>query len=496
MRDRTRELHQILRRSTGHARVPGAPSPAEVTTTPTTSASRRRRFKVTGRLANTTSRGTTTQAVASTTWHPGDASPCWSVALALVGAPAIALRAFCVGKSCADEGPAADAVPFCPLPKDLRAEIEAGYRQGRSPDVMAAAQGRVSRTKGESRGRTTRIPRLNSVPIVFFGRGVRPGRLPDGVGVDRIAPTIAELIGFDRSRAMCAPGPRCGTRVSAPVPARDRDRVAGRGRRVVLPLRHTLGHHLPRRRGVDHEWTTGSLPVDPAAVLTTIGTGGLPWQHGITGTLVRDAHGQAVRAWSADAPTSIIATLPDDWDHATTQGSRIGLVAADAVDQGLVGGTWYIDHDRDDVLTGPGDPVAAVARLIATGYGSDDTTDILGVVLHGSPDHMDRQTRSIVTAVQRSVADATFVLTSTGAANGSLDTNPPDVVSSVDRAVGGPVVSAIVPGGLFLDQQVMAANDITSDDVVRAMDALTAPNGDPLFADAYPGFAVSFSRYC
>ncbi len=42
----------------------------------------------------------------------------------------------------------------------------------------------------------------------------------------------------------------------------------------------------------------------------------------------------------------------------------------------------------------------------------------------------------------------------------------------------------------------MAANGITSDDVVRAMDAMTAPDATPLFADAYPGFSVSFSRYC
>ena len=63
------------------------------------------------------------------------------VALALVGAPAVALTAFCVGQSCADEDQVAAAVPFCALPGDLRAQIEAGFRQGRSPDVMAATSG-------------------------------------------------------------------------------------------------------------------------------------------------------------------------------------------------------------------------------------------------------------------------------------------------------------------------------------------------------------------
>lgn len=250
----------------------------------------------------------------------------------------------------------------------------------------------------------------------------------------------------------------------------------------------------------DEAWTvdgtTGSLPVDPAAVLTTIGSGGLPSEHGITGTLVRDAQGAPVRAWSARAPMSIIATLADDWDRATAQSARIGLVASQEVDRGLIGGTWYLDHDLDDLAIGPGDPVSAVARLLASGYGSDDTTDILGVVLHGPMPRMDRQTGAIVAEVRRQVPDATFVLTTTGAAYGALE-NPPDVATSVNRAVGSPVVAASVSGGLFLDDAAMAAGGVTSDAVVRAMETLRSPSfATPLFADAYPGFAVSFSRYC
>jgi hypothetical protein len=94
------------------------------------------------------------------------------------------------------------------------------------------------------------------------------------------------------------------------------------------------------------------------------------------------------------------------------------------------------------------------------------------------------------------VPDATFVITATGAAARGTAAHTPDVVTKVDSAVGTHVVESAVPGGFFLNQQVMAARGITSDDVVRAMDALKAPDGTPLFADAYPGFAVSFSRYC
>ncbi len=239
--------------------------------------------------------------------------------------------------------------------------------------------------------------------------------------------------------------------------------------------------------------TTGSLPVEPATTLTTIGTGGLPFQHGITGSLIRDRDGAAMPAWSASVPTSIIATLPDDWDHAQNQRPRIGLIAPDPTDRGLIGGTWYLDHDRDDLVFGRHDPVRAVGRLLRSGYGVDGTTDILGVVLAGSD--ADAQTRAIVGAVRNAVPDATFVVTASGR-TGRSDGSGAAVGRRVDGAIGSPVVAAVVPGGLFLDQAVMAANDITSDDVVRAMDAMTAPDGTPLFADAYPGFAISFSRYC
>ena len=61
--------------------------------------------------------------------------------------------------------------------------------------------------------------------------------------------------------------------------------------------------------------TAGSLPLDPTAVETTIGTGGLPSQHGITGTWVRNAQGRLVRAFGPGAPTPVIAALGDDLDQ-------------------------------------------------------------------------------------------------------------------------------------------------------------------------------------
>ena len=424
------------------------------------------------------------------------------VALALVGAPAVALTAFCVGQSCADEDQVAAAVPFCALPGDLRAQIEAGFRQGHSPDVMAATSG-ADITGGSAGSSDAAWPHApftalqNSVPIVWFGHGVNPGEIPSGTGLDSIAPTVARLIGYDRSH----PEIRSG----APVPTAVRPNAdpplvveivwKGVGSEAFTDGFSTWTERLASGGNVAStlRGTTGSLPVEPATTLTTIGTGGLPSQHGITGNLIRDKEGVAVPAWSASLPTSIIATLADDWDHAQNQRARIGLIAPDPTDRGLVGGTWYLDHDRDDLVFGRHDPVRAVDRLLRSGYGADGTTDILGVVLAGSD--ADAQTRAIVGAVRNAVPDATFVVTTSGRTS-SADGTGAAVGRMVDRTIGSPVVAAVVPGGLFLDQAVMAANDITSDDVVRAMDAMTAPDGTQLFADAYPGFAISFSRYC
>jgi len=412
------------------------------------------------------------------------------VALALVGAPAVALRALCVGKSCAQEGIAGAApIPFCPLPAALREQIVAGYRQGRSPDVMG----------------TTNVPMVgwpwvgytsdqNAAPIMFFGKGIFGGRLPNDVGLDQIAPTIAELMDFRRAH----PEVRSGAPISdvvhnGPPPPLVVEIVwTGVGTASFNPAGTPWLTDHDLHGAWTYNATTGSLPTDPAAVLTTIGTGGLPSQHGITGTFIRGKDGAPARAWGLDAPTSIIATLGDDWDHATAQSARIGLVAPTSSDRGLIGGTWYLDVDRDDVLLGASDVVDAVGQLLAAGYGADTTTDILGVALGGGAQGMDKHTGQIVEMVRRLVPDAVFVLTATGAQTGG---SGPSIADGVDAAVGAPVVAA-VSGGLFLNQQVMATTGITSDEVVLAMDSLDAPNGDPLFADAYPGFAVSFSRYC
>ena len=145
-------------------------------------------------------------------------------------------------------------------------------------------------------------------------------------------------------------------------------------------LRSLLHHGTGTLNG-----TTGSLPLDPVATLTTIGTGGLPLQHGITGSYVRNDDGDVVRAWGDGAPLSVIATLPDDLDEKTGQRAMIGLVATDETDRGLIGGNWYPNHDRDPVTVANGSgSVTAASEILAQGFGRDQIPDVLGVVLSGA----------------------------------------------------------------------------------------------------------------
>ncbi|MGH2589342.1 MAG: hypothetical protein ACRDGW_00925, partial [Actinomycetota bacterium] len=124
------------------------------------------------------------------------------VFLAAVGVPAGVLQSLCVGRSC-DAGPGeAPRIPFCPLPAALREAISNGYRDGRSPDVFGIARDVPVYT--EIGGLRMPWPATDTftddrVPIVFSGAGISAGTdLPTDVTLDAIAPTVSEILAFDR----------------------------------------------------------------------------------------------------------------------------------------------------------------------------------------------------------------------------------------------------------------------------------------------------------
>ena len=438
------------------------------------------------------------------------------LALALVGAPAVVLRTLCVASACdAGEARAEAAVPFCTLPLNLRGEIGAGFREGRSPDVMAAtaALDLVSTDLANMRipwpgvapGERPDAPDTR-VPIVFFGAGVHPGPIPDGSALDSIAPTLETVTGARREH----PEVRTGESIDGLA-------AADSGRVPLVVLIAWKGAGTPDLERDPREWpflrsmvrsgagsleaVTGSVPLDPAATLTTIGTGGLPSSHGITGTLLREDDGDVSQAWSTPAAGSVIATFADDLDRGTDEQARIAAILTDPADRGIIGDGWYLDAGSDDRVSGAGDvmrrPALRVRTMVASeDLGADEVTDVLGVVLGGPVARLDAATADVVATIRELVPDATFVVAGTGSTRSDGSIDAAELGSRVDASLGADVVQAVAADGLFLDRDVLVERSITSQRVADALRSERSLDGESLFADVYPSFAVAFSRYC
>jgi hypothetical protein len=437
------------------------------------------------------------------------------IVLGTIGIPAAVLQAACVGRSCdaaSDDGP---RVPFCGLPSSLKRDIANGYREGRSPDVLAVSRDVVITT--DVGGIAQPWPRLGGdadtrVPIAFWGRGIAAGAtVPDGTTLDAIAPTIAAALGFDRP----FPEVRSGNAIGGVADGNRPDLV------VIVAWKGVGGAELGlsegdapfletmlRQGAGTLEGRTGSLPIDPAATMTTIGTGGLPSQHGITGSFVRNDRGDVVEAFGDGAPVTVIATLADDLDAPASgptpgpfdQRSVISLVETGPADRGMIGGTWYEGHDEDQIVDARGNAAVAAARSLLATNVVDDAPDVLAVALDGSVRSMDRRTREIALAAERSSdGSALVVVAGTGPAAPSATTVEDSVIRrAVEDAVpgSGPAIAATVPGGSFLDQGALERAQVTGQVAVDALLGVTDDRGGEMLADAFQGFAVSFARYC
>jgi hypothetical protein len=437
------------------------------------------------------------------------------VALAIIGAPAALLRSLCIGHSCDKPVSTASEVPFCSLPERTRSLIEAGFREGRSPDLLVVTNrtGVAGSTAPVRPGPKTPWPSLSEddrgrIPIVFAGAGVDPGaEVPAGTALEDVAPTEAEIIGLRRPH----PEVRSGEAVEGVA--------AGRPPRLLLEivLKGTGSKDLESSEGswpqlasvmesgvATMDGQVGFWPLDPAAALMTLGTGGSPHQHGVTGSLVRNNNGKLAPAWGAHAPVpeSVIATLGDDLDQELEQKPRIGVAGTDAADRGAIGGDWYIGTDEDEVVIEKRDPAGAAVEMLEGGVlGADDIVDFMVVSLRGTLEDMDAGLGRVVAAARRASGESLSVVVT---ATGSLtDDRPPAIdasqmVRKVERAVGAgaPVIAAAVPGGFYLDQRALARLSLPEDDILAALRNLRSPDGAKMFGDTFPAIAVSFARYC
>jgi hypothetical protein len=426
------------------------------------------------------------------------------------------LRFSCAGHSCDEADGAETRVPFCSLPENVRREVAAGFRDGRSPDLLAVSGAQIVAGGSAFEGRSLQPPWPTihgvdpaRVPVTFSGSGVAPGAaIPEGTTVDDIAATLAQVAGARRPH----PEVRSGSAIDGIT--------TGEAPRLILEV---VWKGIGSRELEDaaNEWpslqqlmsegagtlaaSTGSTPLDPAAVLTTIGTGGLPSQHGITGTLVKNDEGKVVEAWGPQAPISVIATLPDDLDESHAQRPLIGLVGTSRADRGVIGGNWYTTRDEDQIVINDGASVrkqtAAALRVLDDGYGTDPRTDLLAVVMEGEVGLLDQGLSRIVERAEDvSGGSVAIAVTGTGSAGreGPADVTAADVAVAIEETVPSEkdVVVATTPGGVFLDQETLADEKISEDVVLSAMRSMKVGSARRLFADAFPAIAVSFERYC
>lgn len=432
------------------------------------------------------------------------------VVLAVVGTPALGLRLLCVGHACDEPATSSAEIPFCSLPGSVRRPLAAGFREGRSPDVLGVTSSVrvVGGTAFRPREPQPRWPSVQGpphrVPLLIAGSGV-DGEIAPGTELDDVAPTVAALLGIERPHPQVRSGkaiPGIGSHRPAPLVVQIVWKGVGSGELEADPQAWPGLADLAEGAAFTLEARSPSVPLDPAAVLATIGTGGTPAQHGITGTLVRTDAGRVVEAWSRKAPPSVIAALGDDLDELTDQRARVGLIAEDDTDRGLIGANWYVGDDADEVTGGvePDQVARRVGLLLHPDYGGsfgdDAVPDLLALTLEAPIAEMDRVTERIVRTVQRSVRDAAVVVTATGSSIADADLSGRDVARRVDDQVGAAVVEAAIPGGLYLDQRVVADEEIPEDRVLSALADISDAAGAPVFSDTFPAIAVSFGRYC
>ncbi len=335
-----------------------------------------------------------------------------------------------------------------------------GFREGRSPDVLAVADGTPVVTDVD--GARTPWPAVAAatdprVPIVFAGAGVTTGaNVPDGTTLDGVAPTVSEALGFERThpevrsgtavagrrrRRAAASGSAGGLEGRRLIRARDRVRTTGRssprcsttarGRSTVRPVRcRSTRRRRSRRSGpAVCRRSTGS----PARSSGTVRAG-------------------SCRRTRPMLPVQIIATLADDLDHANPS-TLVGLVAPDERDRGIVGGGWYPGEDPVDAVIGDsadrsarrgGDPVGRLRGRRRPRRPRGRARRLASARWIGGP------ARSWTEAERATSGSALVVVAGTGSSETDRTrSRTSELVDAVEEAVPGdaPAVAATVAGG-------------------------------------------------
>ena len=434
-----------------------------------------------------------------------------AVVLAVTSVPAIVAFGGCSGTDCGQTSLARQHVPFCSLPEGIRTRIAAGYQDGRSPELFAVSAATPIVGSTQNLPADLLVPSISvdgaveaRVPLVFTGPGIAPARLPAGTTLDDVEPTLIRVLGMKTPNR---------ARTGSDIPD---VQFSGRPPRLVVLVAWEgagsidLGPNASNWPGLAQALQsgvgtlsadTGSLPVDPAAVLSTIGTGSLPSEHGITGTWLRSPYGdKVVHAGGLHGPPAALPTFAQELVHATRRHSRVALVAPTSADQGLVGTLYFISDGRPTVkLTTPEREVAASRELLRGGLGTHPTPDVLAVVLRGPVASVDRATRSVLTSAAVATGNRyVAVIAGTGSTAVQGKAIPArDAARLLTKRLpaAAEVIKAVVPGGIYLTRGAAHAG-VSGRELSDALLQLRGPSTERLMADSFGAFAVSLGKYC
>lgn len=249
---------------------------------------------------------------------------------------------------------------------DLGAEymdlVARAYMPGRSGDLqLLVAPFNSANYAQESVALLPRDPRtshaavwmyLERIPLVVYGPGVvEPSDSEERVSLADLAPTTADLIGFDDWPDDREGRPLPGLSATGVTPKIVFTFVIDGGGWNVLRQWPDAWPNLKRlmREGANYrDAIVGSFPAVTAAAHATIGTGTFPRQHGITGHNIRD--GSEVRKayreiGHADPSDIVVPTLSDLWHDAT--GAWVGQIGYQVWHLGMLGrgGTTRAEGD-------------------------------------------------------------------------------------------------------------------------------------------------------
>jgi Type I phosphodiesterase / nucleotide pyrophosphatase len=244
------------------------------------------------------------------------------------------------------------------MARDLGAEymelVARAYHPERSGDLqLLVAPFNSANYPQESRSLVPGDPRtshasvwmyLERIPLVVYGAGVRASDSEERVSLADVAPTIAELVGFDDFLDLGRDGhPLPG--ISRPV---SRPEIVvtfvidGGGWNVLQEFPDAWPHlkRLMEGGATFRDAIHGSFPAVTASAHATIGTGAFPRTHGITGhnirdgTKVRKAYGEPGRAEPIDI---LVPTLADLWSESTDNRAWIGELGYQIWHLGMIG---------------------------------------------------------------------------------------------------------------------------------------------------------------